>query len=239
MSVTQWKKRLYPRAEHRDPLPVFLQMLERHLRPTDQVLELGAGAGLNNHYALKGKVRRIVGVDVDPRVRENPLLDEGVEGDVCRLPFADCSFDVAFCIYVLEHIAEPSRFVAEVRRVLKPGGLFLALTPNRHHYVSLAARCTPTWFHKWYNARRGRHEADTFPTFYRMNSRKELRKQFTAAGFAFRQCSMIETQPNYLTFCTPAFLMGAAYERLVNSLRLLAGFRVNIACAFAVGKKAE
>jgi hypothetical protein len=127
--------------------------------------------------------------------------------------------------------------VREIRRVLRPGGRFLALTPNRHHYVSFAAAHTPTGFHRWYNCRRGRSDDDTFSTYYRLNSRRALRRHFGRAGFEAICLSTIEVQPNYLTFCTPAFLLGAAYERLVNSTKWLSFCRVNIIGVFRNGRK--
>lgn len=139
------------------------------------MLDLGAGAG-KNRYHLKGRVRSIVGVDFDPRVAHNPLLDRGVVAKPGPLPFDDNSFDVVFSIYVLEHVNNPAELVAEIRRVLRPGGIFLALTPNRYHYVSLIASATPISFHKWLNKRRGREMEDTFPTAYQMNTRRALRR---------------------------------------------------------------
>ncbi len=194
------------------------------------MLDLGAGAGKNS-YDLKGRVRSIVGVDFDPRVSDNPLLDRGVAVKPGPLPFDDSSFDVVFAIYVLEHVNNPAELVAEIRRVLRPGGIFLALTPNRYHYVSVIASATPTSFHKWLNKRRGREMEDTFPTVYQMNTRRALLRYF-ARGFECVRLDTIEVAPNYLRFWTPAFLLGALYERIVNRFDRLAPFRVNILCAF-------
>src|SRR5439155_21463693 len=130
--------------------------------------------------------------------------------------------DLAFAIYVLEHLPEPAKLVKELRRVLRPGGIVLALTPNRYHYVSLISALTPVGFHKWFNKQRGRDEEDTFPTYYRLNSPRDIRRHFEPAGFTMLECSMIEVQPNYLSFSVPTFLLGAAYERIVNSAECLA-----------------
>jgi len=230
LAVTHWEARLYPSLLTRDPVARFLATLESYINPNSDVLDVGAGAG-NNRYNLKGRVRSIVGVDMDRRVLDNPLLDKGIVIEPGILPFANDSFDVVFCIYVLEHITEPLAFVNEIHRVLKPGGVFLALTPNRYHYVSLISALTPTGFHKWINKRRGRESEDTFPTTYKMNTRRALADNF-ARGFHCESLRLIEVEPHYLKFWTPAFLLGALYERLVNSVDWLAAFRVNIICAF-------
>ena len=191
-----WRDRLYPDPEKRLPSAEFGGMIERYLSSSSTVLDMGAGGGELNAYDFKGRVRRIVGIDLDPRVADNPLLDEGLVGDLTALPFEDHSFDVAFCIYVLEHVDQPERFIQEVRRVLCPGGMFLALTPNRRHYVPLLARMLPDRFHRWYNRKRGRDEADTCPTVYRLNTRGNLIRQFEDAGFDLREFRMIESMPH-------------------------------------------
>lgn len=239
MTVATLQARLYPDPFTRDPVQQFVAELERYVGPEHEVLDLGAGAGQINHYSFRGRVARMVGVDLDPRVCQNPLLDEGRVGDIQEIPFVDNSFDIAFAIYVLEHLADPARFVNEVRRVLRPGGHFLALTPNRFHYVSVASTVTPTSFHKWYNKRRGRDEDDTFPTFYRLNTCQTLTRHFQAGGFETAHLRTIEVQPNYLKFSRLAFLLGAAYERLVNSTQLLSSLRVNIIAAFRNGPKPD
>lgn len=227
-----WHRRLYPDGYDPDLLGELIQRVERHLKPEHAVLDIGAGAGERNRYSLRGRCREVVGVDVDPRVAANPLLDRGVCAEVTRLPFPDESFDIAFAIYVLEHVAEPNQFVPEVWRVLKPGGVFLSLTPNRWHYVAIAASLTPTSFHKWYNRKRGRGYEDTFPTVYRLNSRREQREIFAQHGFATEEVRAFEIQPKYLMFSLPTFLVGAAYERLVNATPSLEGLRVNLLSTF-------
>lgn len=232
MSVAWWRKRLYPDARSQDPVARFAAVLDRYIEPGSRVLDLGAGAGAESPYRLKSRVRAIVGIDLDPRVGRNPLLHHGLVAHAGRLPFRESAYDAAFSIYVLEHIEDPRTIVAELRRVLRPGGLFLALTPNRYHYVALVSALTPTSFHKWLNERRGRKREDTFPTHYRMNSRAELRRLFAAHGFEPVELRTFEVQPHYLMFSTPSFLLGAAYERAVNASEGWADLRVNIICVF-------
>jgi SAM-dependent methyltransferase len=231
-TVTSLRRRFYPDVVQRDPVARFVKRLDAIVKTGDRVLDIGAGAGELNTYALKGRVRQLVGIDLDPRVVSNPLLDAGLGADVYALPFRNQSFDVVFSIYVLEHIDRPSQLTAEIARVLRPGGVCLLLTPNLFHYVTMLSRLTPTSFHRWANERRGRASDDTFPTCYQLNSRRALSKHFSAAGLRTIAIDAIEVQPNYLTFNPLAYALGVGYERTVNATELLSSFRVNLIGVF-------
>jgi len=232
MSVASLRRRFYPDPILRDPVARFVRRLEAHVKPGDRVLDIGAGAGERNTYSLKGRVGQIVGVDVDPRVVTNPLLDVGLSADICSLPFQDASFDVVFSIYVFEHVPNPGPLVAEIARVLRPGGVCLSLTPNAYHYVTLLSRLTPTSFHKTVNAWLGRAAEDTFPTCYTMNSARVLRRQFAEAGLDTVSIEAFEVQPNYLAFSTLTYALGIVYERIVNFTERAASLRVNLISTF-------
>jgi SAM-dependent methyltransferase len=206
----------------------FFQILDRVAAADSEILDVGAGDGTGSPHGLRGRVKRIVGVDVDSNVMRNSRVDEAIVADASRaIPVPSCSFDLAFSVYTLEHIRRPERLAAELYRVLRPGGWFLALTPNRWHYVAIASRVTPFWFHRWYNTRRGRDAKDTFPTYYRLNTRRQLRREFCGAGFREECLDAIEVEPHYLKGWCGTFLLGVAYERIVNATPLLAALRVN------------
>jgi len=198
----------------------------RELDGTKDLLDLGAGAGIVPEMDYKGIARRVCGVDPDPRVAENPHLDEGREGLGEAIPYPDASFDVVVSDNVLEHLDDPLSVFREVARVLRPGGIFLAKTPNRWHYVALGASLTPHSFHRKFNEGRGRASVDTFPTRYRANSRGQLAPLARAAGFELEAIEFFEGRPEYLRRWGLLYLLGAAYEAIVNSTRVLAPFRV-------------
>lgn len=231
MDINKAKQHWYKPSQLDNDEP-FRQMIYETIVPESRILDAGAGAGEIFSYNLREYVTEIVGVDLDPRVETNPQLHRGIRTDLTSIPVEDNYFDLVFCRYVLEHIENPQEFLQEIYRILKPGGCFLLLTPNKWHYVSLASLLSPKWFHNWYNRLRGRDEEDTFPTFYRLNSVSTIRHQFNLAGFEERKLVLRECCPNYLTFCMPAFMLGVAYERLVNSTNLLARMRVNILGSF-------
>ena len=98
-----------------------------------EVLEVGAGTGFNlPHYE---KATRVLAVEPDPsmarrlakRVPEASVPVEIVSGSAESLPFADASFDTAVVTFVFCSVDDPGVALAEIRRVLKPGGRLVLL----------------------------------------------------------------------------------------------------------------
>jgi SAM-dependent methyltransferase len=127
-------------------------------------------------HDLRGAGRRVVGIDVDLAAADNPVIDEFRRIEDDRWPLDDGSADLVVCDWVLEHIAEPSTFIAELARVLRPGGAFLARTVSRRSPVSVAARLVPNNRHGKFVTRLQptRASVDVFPTVYRMNDCETL-----------------------------------------------------------------
>ena len=133
-------------------------------------------------------------------------------------PFpSECTFDGVFADNVLEHLGEPTAAFMEVRRVLKPRGWFICKTPNKYHYVALAARLTPHRFHQVFNSWRGRARTDTFPTLYRANSRSAIIRLAQRVGLAVEKVDYLEGRPEYLRLHFVPYMAGLLYERLVNA----------------------
>lgn len=176
--------------------------------------------------------RLLVGCDRTDVLRGNPNFHLATHADLGRLPFLDRSFDVIFARYVLEHLERPEDVFTELARVLKPGGRLIVLTPSKYHYVAVAGRWTPFWVHRAVSVLRGDSRQDVFPTRYRANSRADLTRLASAAGLLMIEIRAKEASPNYLLWSLPAFLLGVAYERLVNRFEWLAPFRSSIIAAF-------
>jgi SAM-dependent methyltransferase len=105
-------------------------LLAASVRPDDLVMDLGCATG--GMMASMGDVARFVGVDVNPfaaRLAHQRSNRPVVLAEAGALPFADGSFDGVTALDVLEHIEDDSAAVAELRRVLRPGGLLLAMVP--------------------------------------------------------------------------------------------------------------
>jgi SAM-dependent methyltransferase len=133
-------------------IPLFKAAIGRGRR----VLDLGCRSGALTRHFLGGN--EVVGLDVDRSAlaRAAALGIEPVEADVEEpLPFEDASFDAVVAGELLEHLQFPDALVAEARRVLRPGGVFVGSVPNAFRVQSRLRFL------------RGRHPEDD-PTHLRM-----------------------------------------------------------------------
>ena len=101
------------------------------LGPDDELLELGCGSG-GFLAGQADRVQRVAGIDLSDiqvglaRKRLDERIAAGtaeiVHGDAAALPWPDASFTVVTCMSVFEAFPDPAKVVAEVFRVLRPGG---------------------------------------------------------------------------------------------------------------------
>lgn len=225
-------KTFYPNYTNRWDDLLFGKELIQHLSLDVLLLDLGAGSGTNHYMNFRGKVARVVGVDPDPSVLQNPFLDEAKIGKGENIPYKDREFHIIISVNTLEHLDNPEYVFKEVYRVLKPGGLFMIKTPNKRHYVPLISRLTPMWFHKFWNKMRGVEEKDVFPTKYKANDSRGLFQLVNMAGFAVISMELYEGRPEYLRIFWPLYFIGLIYERIVNQFSSLKNFRSIIIATF-------
>jgi SAM-dependent methyltransferase len=189
-------KRFFPEIEaggfsRLDGTVQFYQRINALIRPDAVVMDYGAGRGASQTddpaqfrrrlVTLKGRVRELIGADVDPAVKSNASLDRAIlVGPDGRLPLPDASIDVIVSDFTFEHVQDPASVARELDRVLVPGGWICVRTPNRYGYIALANRMVPERLSDRVirMAQRDRKNGDTFPAVYRLNTAKAFAQQF-------------------------------------------------------------
>jgi 2-polyprenyl-3-methyl-5-hydroxy-6-metoxy-1,4-benzoquinol methylase len=188
------------------------------------VLDWGAGWGQTS-LLLHAYGAEVVAYDVEDKGAAAGLLEQtGVRYVVApgpALPFADGAFAAVLNCGVLEHVDDERAALAELRRVLRPGGrLFTYHLPNRYAYT------------EWLGRRLGRFHHD------RTYTRREAAAVFERAGFRVAACRPFHVLPRNVWGRLPAPLSlaswtGVAYDRLDALLERLPGIR-GLATAWAV-----
>jgi SAM-dependent methyltransferase len=181
---------------------VYAELVRHYLRSESQLLDVGCGRG-GLVEQLGHPLNQVIGVDPDVEsLREHRLPLPRAAALSNALPLAAHHFDLAFASWLLEHLPEPELELAEVSRVLRLGGLFIFITPNRLHPLVSLNRLSGrvSRLQTWLVARLyGRAAADTFPAYYRANTAADLRRLAADSGLRLLELQVIP-DPTYLAF---------------------------------------
>jgi SAM-dependent methyltransferase len=127
------RQRMYAEVSGPHPHDVLWQTLVEW--EPRRVLEVGGGPGELSERMQKELGAQVSFIDISPRMVELARergLDAQV-GDVQSLPFEDGSFDTVVAAWMLYHVPDLDRGLAEIARVLRPGGALIAVTNSLLH----------------------------------------------------------------------------------------------------------
>jgi SAM-dependent methyltransferase len=216
------RKRLFGQAPH--PYKIYEQMILAKLKPDSVLLDAGCGRTAPVLAKFVGKAKRLVGVElVDFDPAKVPAGVELIQGNLADVPkLGAASVDLIISRSVLEHIQVIEPVYKEMHRILKPGGSFVFLVPNFWDYVSLISWIVPNKFHGLIVSKtEGRDAHDTFPAFYKSNTRRSVARLAARTGFRMVSCEYLGQYPAMLMFNAPIFLLGSLYEKLIERIRPL------------------
>lgn len=212
----------------------YADLVRNHLTPNSQVLDLGCGRGglIEQLIETHGNelLQRTVGLDPDQlSLAEHRLNLAAATGFSHALPFKAQSFDVVFCSWLLEHLEHPQLDLAEIGRVLKPGGVFIFITPNKRHPIAWINQAIGRFaaVQDWLVERLyGRVAADTFPTWYRVNSQNQISSHLEqiskASSFEIKLDKLLFIpDPTYLAFHPFVFRFMCWFETVLPKSRRL------------------
>lgn len=164
-----------------------------------------------------------------------------VLGDGYNIPFGSETFDLIGCEDVFEHIEYPDGLLKEFNRILKKEGKLIFLTPNKYSYISIIARATPLWFHRFYHRFQGGpvRDTDIFPTFYRLNTIKQLLRLASSHGFLVEELHTFVGGPSYFYFSITLHRLFIHIHRILERYNWLKNFRITIVGVFVKKLKSK
>ena len=170
---------------------------------------------------LVGRVKWRVGTDLDfDSLRDHGTLSDKVQASAEALPFVGSGFDVVSANMVMEHVEQPAAVLLELRRVLRPGGIFVFHTPNRRYWAIRIARLVPQSLKaRLIELLEGRREEDVFPTCYRFNDADAISNLAQAAGFRVERLDAVSSSP-VTAMLGPLVLFELCWIRLLRRPRL-------------------
>jgi 2-polyprenyl-3-methyl-5-hydroxy-6-metoxy-1,4-benzoquinol methylase len=180
-----------------NPDDIYEATVDSLVTPETAWLDVGCGRDIFPSNAAMARIladrcRILVGLDPSENIEENQFIHERFQGTIESFQ-TERRFDLVTLRMVAEHISDPSATAAALSRLAKPGGLVVIYTVYKWSPVTMVSSTAPFWLHHvvkkviW-----NTEEKDTFPTEYRMNTRRDLRRIMQAAGFAEETFSYLD-----------------------------------------------
>lgn len=182
------------------------------------VLDIGCGHCSKNLEPFQDLIN-LTGIDLDEEaINRHTWLKEKYIGSCENLPFEDNSFDVIFGRYSFEHFSNKEQAISEISRVLRPYGMCILLTVNRHALEFMIAKIFRSKIRsKIKNILMQYPEIDTYETNYLYNDEKEITTLLAKNGLKVQlPIHLVSTTSGFMRRFIILCYFGAFYSRAVH-----------------------
>jgi ubiquinone/menaquinone biosynthesis C-methylase UbiE len=161
---------------YRAPYLLFENHIKNYILSQHRVLEIGSGSGLHTGALLETGAH-VTASDIAPSSLAllekslSPKFGERLEtkvADMESLPFSDATFDIVTCAGSLSY-GDPDLVNSEIKRVLKPGGIFICVDSLNHNPIYRLNR-----YIQYLRGKRTASTLDRMPSFHRIESFREM-----------------------------------------------------------------
>ncbi|MCR9295233.1 MAG: class I SAM-dependent methyltransferase [bacterium] len=178
----------------------FAERLSQENGIRGNVLDVGCGPSLHPRLQpLKNLWQSLDGLDPnEEEVEMHPDLRQRWAATLEEAPIPNNAYDLAYSFNVAEHVSNPAEFLAKVLSVLKPGGVYWALSNHTLHPFARIVRLIESFQLKRTYAANTSAKVNDYPAFYRCNSVRQILKNCPPAGvrkidFHFYPCMQWDT----------------------------------------------
>lgn len=214
-------KRRYKTEHHDwdDSMVLLTNAVRERISNKPTVLDFGCGRGnfvvdeIGNVFAEK------IGLDASlDATTGNTSMNRIVINNDNALAFPDQTFDIVLSLWVFEHVEHPDHVFKEISRVLKPGGFFAFVTPNRNSLLITLRRYLSKHFADRILKRLyGREEEDVFNVFYRANTVSAIKSLAAKTGFTIEVLKE-NADPSYTAFNNFTYRCSVWFTKLFGTL---------------------
>jgi SAM-dependent methyltransferase len=199
------KDRIDPQREYTQL--TYARLIDSVLTPQTRWLDAGGGHQIlevtapDLELTMVRRARLTVCCDrVVDAIAKHRSIRAGVGATLDHLPFRSASLDLITLNNVAEHLEHPREVLSEFARVLAPGGRVIIHTPNVASYpvriAEVGRRVLPKPFiMKLIRYMDFREEEDVFPTFYRVNTDRDLKASAAEAGLLCEELVFAPARP--------------------------------------------
>lgn len=232
-----WSPALRWKFNYFNPDDVYEALMEKIVTKNSIWLDVGCGRNIfpsNQKLSriLADRANLLVGVDPDETLYENPYVHEKFIGSM--EDFQDTrKFNLVTMRMVAEHVDQPKRLLESLTRVLAPNGLVIVYTVYKYSPVPIVTNLVPFKLHNpvkyflW-----DTEPADTFPTCFKMNTRKTLLNLFSNSQFSERLFLCLDDCRTFSGFKPLAYL-----ELVIQKCLKRIGLRYPEYCLLGVYEK--
>lgn len=202
-----------------DSMVLLTTLVRQRLCGGESVIDFGCGRGNFVIDELRDLFSSVQGFDVSAEATRGNTTCQHIQiGGGEGLPFAAESANVVLSLWVFEHLAKPAEVLAEIYRVLVPGGFVAFVTPNKHSLlISLRRILSDNTARRLLKMFYGREEEDAFPVYYRANTVSGIVSLAREAGF-IPEVVQENVDPSYTSFGVMSYFLSRIFSRFGGSL---------------------
>ncbi len=208
---------------------IFKKILASKVGKGSVILDAGCSSGNYAPYQMPSDYT-VVGIDLDHNaLMLNDKLKQKIRGDLQQIPLKSASCNFVVSIDVLEHLEKPELVMAEISRIMARGAQFIFTTPSKYAIPSIVGSLLPHKFAAFYNSLGGSRFDETYKSFYRINTEKDIDNILSKYGLC-KECFLRHDSGiiGYLNLFPLLFRFGILLKKIVNKYSMLSFLKDSI-----------